>query len=182
MHSLVAADLYRIGGLKGFSGLLKGLRNPGFRYIYFVRQLTNCIKYSPKWLLFSFLKRHYSYKYGFQIPTQTKIGKGLYIGHFGTIIINKEVIIGDNCNLAPNTTIGETNRGEQKGSPVIGNQVWIGFGVVIVGRITIGSNVMIAPNSFVNFDVPDNSLVIGNPAKIISNQNAVEGYIDFIKK
>lgn len=182
MNNLIAADLYRLGGLKGFNGLLKGLRNPGFRYIYSVRKLSNCIKYSPKWLFFSLLKRHYSYKYGFQIPIQTKIGKGLYIGHFGTIIINKDVIIGNNCNIAPNTTIGETNRGKQKGSPTIGNLVWIGTGVVIVGKISIGSNVMIAPNSFVNVDVPDNSLVIGNPAKIISKENAVEGYIDFITK
>ena len=63
---------------------------------------------------------------------------------------------------------------------MIGDKVWIGTGAVIVGRIDIISNVLIAPNSFVNFDVPDNSLVIGNPARIIQRENATEGYINSI--
>ena len=55
-----------------------------------------------------------------------------------------------------------------------------GFGAnaVIVGKINIGNNVLIAPNSYVNFDVPDNSIVIGNPGKIIHKDNATEGYIN----
>ena len=180
MNIIIASDLYRIEGLKGFSGLLKGLKNPGFRYIYIFRILSTCIKYSPKWLLFSLLKRRYTYKYGFQIPTKTKIGKGLYIGHFGTLIINKNAIIGENCNLSPNVIIGETNRGEKRGSPKIGDKVWIGSGAVIVGSISIGNNVLIAPNSFVNEDIPNNSIVIGNPATIIQNNNATKDYINFV--
>ncbi len=175
-----AADLYRYGGLSGTKGFFKGLKTPGFRYLYLLRQLAGCTKYSPKWFLCSFLKRRYTFKYGFQIPTQTKIGPGLYIGHFGTIIINENVVIGNNCNIAPNVTLGETNRGILKGSPTLGNRVWIGTGAVVVGKITIGSNVLIAPNSFVNVDVPDNSLVMGNPAKIVSKENATEGYITFV--
>ena len=54
----------------------------------------------------------------------------------------------------------------------------MGTNSVIVGRITIGNNVLIAPNTFVNFDVPNNSIVIGNPAKIISKEKATEGYIN----
>lgn len=50
---------------------------------------------------------------------------------------------------------------------------------MIVGKITIGSNTLIAPNSYVNFDVPDNSIVLGNPAKIINNDNATKDYICF---
>lgn len=57
--------------------------------------------------------------------------------------------------------------------------VWIGTGSVIVGNVKIGSNVLIAPNSFVNMNVPNNSLVIGNPAKIISKENPTDGYIGF---
>ena len=56
--------------------------------------------------------------------------------------------------------------------------MWIGTNAVIVGNVRIGSDVLIAPLSFVNFDVPDHSIVIGNPAKIISRENAVEGYIE----
>ena len=68
--------------------------------------------------------------------------------------------------------------GKLMGCPVIGNHVWIGTGSVIVGNIKIGSNVLIAPNSFVNIDVPDNSLVIGNPCKVIMKENPCEGYIN----
>jgi len=64
-----------------------------------------------------------------------------------------------------------------KGYPTIGDNVWLGTGVVIVGNVNIGSNVLIAPNTFVNFDVPDHSMVIGNPARIIKKENPAEGYI-----
>ena len=126
------------------------------------------------------MHRIYMYKYGFQIPVGTKIGKGFYIGHFGTLVINGKAEIGDNCNVAHNVTIGQENRGKRKGFPVIGNKVWIGTGSVIVGKIKIGNNVLIAPNSYVNTDVPSNSLAIGNPLKIVKKDNAIEGYIEHI--
>lgn len=118
------------------------------------------------------------FKYGFQIPVSTQIGSGFYIGHFGTIVINEKAKIGENCNIAHGVTIGQANRGKSKGCPIIGNKVWIGTGAIIVGKITVGSNVLIAPNSYVNFDVPDNSVVLGNPGKIIPKANATEGYIN----
>ena len=127
---------------------------------------------------------YYEYKlkaldknFGFHIPGRTKIGNGLFIGHNGPIIINTEAIIGKNCNIASGVTIGRENRGKRNGAPIIGNQVWIGTNAVIVGKIYIGDNVLIAPNSFVNFDVPNNSIVLGNPAKVIQKNNATDKYI-----
>ena len=67
--------------------------------------------------------------------------------------------------------------GSRAGSPVLGNCVWVGVNAVIVGGITVGDDVMIAPNAFVNFDVPSHSVVIGNPGQIHIKQNATEGYI-----
>jgi serine O-acetyltransferase len=116
------------------------------------------------------------YKYGFQIGG--KIGKGFYIGHFGTIVTNTEVVIGNNCNIAHNVTIGVTRRGSKVGVPKIGNEVWIGTGAIIVGNIKIGSNVLIAPGAYVNFDVPDNSIIIGNPGSIKPSVDATIGYIN----
>ena len=49
--------------------------------------------------------------------------------------------------------------------------------LIVVGKIKIGNDVLIAPGAYVNFDVPDHSIVIGNPGKIIPKQNATEGYI-----
>ncbi|MBQ6708020.1 MAG: serine acetyltransferase, partial [Clostridia bacterium] len=113
-----------------------------------------------------------------QIPVTAKIGEGFYIGHLGRIIVNPDAVIGRNVNIATGVTIGRENRGKRKGSPVIGDNCWIGTNSVIVGNVKIGNDVLIAPLTFVNFDVPDHSLVVGNPAKIISKENATEGYIN----
>lgn len=180
MNRIIKADLYRHGGLSGIKGFLKGLRIPRFRYMYIFRKISESKKYSPKWLFFTLLKTRYTYKYGFQIPSTTEIGEGFYIGHFGTVVINCRAKIGKNCNVAHGVTIGQANRGKHKGYPTIGNKVWIGTGSVIVGNIQIGSNVLIAPNSFVNVDIPDNSLVFGNPCKIVSKEAPCEGYIEYI--
>ena len=83
-----------------------------------------------------------------------------------------------NINIATGVTIGQENRGKRKGCPTIGDNVWIGTNSVIVGNIKIGNDVLIAPLAFVNFDVPDHSVVIGNPARIIFKENATEGYIN----
>ena len=122
---------------------------------------------------------HYSYKYGFQIMPNTKIGKGLYIGHRGPVVINGGAEIGENCTLGHIVTIGQTNRGERAGCPRIGDRVFIGPGAVVVGKISIGDNVLIGPNTFVNFDVPANSIVTGNPAIVRHSPNATEGYVRF---
>ena len=180
MDREIKADLFRYHGLTGIKGFFKGLRIPGFRYMYLLRKKSKSIKYSPGWIFFNFLLHRYSFKYGFQIYSTTEIGEGFYIGHFGTIVINSRAKIGKNCNITHGVTIGQANRGKLAGYPTIGNNVWIGTGSVIVGNITIGTNVLIAPNSFVNINIPDNSLAIGNPCKIILKDNPCEGYINFV--
>ena len=117
------------------------------------------------------------YRYGFQIPLKTKIGGGFFIGHFGTVVISENAEIGSNCNIAHNVTIG-TGRGQRLGAPLIGNKVWIGTGAVLTGNIRIGDNVLIAPNAFVNVDIPSNSIALGNPVKIIPKNNPTEEYIN----
>lgn len=117
-------------------------------------------------------------KRGIEISCKTKIGKGLYLGHVYNITINPAVVIGENCNIHKGVTIGQENRGIRKGVPTIGNEVWIGMNATVVGSITIGDDVLIAPNSFVNQDVPSHSVVIGNPCIIKSKRNATEDYIN----
>ena len=109
------------------------------------------------------------------------IGKGLYLGHPYNISVSEFAEIGNNCNLSKGVTIGAENRGTRAGAPKLGNKVWVGTNAVIVGKITIGDNVLIAPNAFVNRDVPPDSIVIGNPAQIISGHpDATEGYINTV--
>lgn len=180
MDNTIKADLFRYGGLSGFKGFLKGLTFPGFRYSFLLRKAASHSKYSPLGLWYRLLLRKYSYRYGFQIPVATQIGQGFYLGHFGTIIINSRAKIGRNCNIGPGVIIGQESRGSRQGAPTIRDHVWIGSNSVIVGKIEIGSNVLIAPAAFVNFSVPDNSLVIGNPAKVIPREDPTAGYINHV--
>lgn len=148
------------------------------RYLRTYRKASFYSKKSIRGIFYRIKLNYLSEKSGIQIPTRAKIGKGFYIGHFGTIIINPDAIIGENVNIATGVTIGKTNRGEKKGVPVIGSNVWIGTNAVVVGNIKIGDDVLIAPNAYVNVDIPDHSVVIGNPAIIHSKENATEGYIN----
>jgi serine O-acetyltransferase len=179
MDPIIACDLYRHAGKVDFQTLLTHLIfSPGFKFMYVFRKANEHKRGSFRWLMYKLLHRKYIHKYGFQIPLSTRIGKGLYIAHFGNVVIHRDAILGDNCNLAHGVTVGQANRGKRKGCPVIGNKVWIGTGAVVVGKITIGDNVLIAPNAFVNLDVPSNSIVLGNPGKVIPKEDATVGYIN----
>lgn len=116
--------------------------------------------------------------YHVEISDSVKIGKGLYIGHPYGITINPKAILGENVNIHKGVTIGQENRGKRKGAPIIGDCVWIGVNSTIVGRITIGDDVLIAPNTYVNCDIPSHSVVFGNPCVIKHRDNATENYIN----
>lgn len=178
MNELIKKDLYRYSELSGTIGFLRGLQIPGFRYTYFLRKAAISSNRSLFGIFYRLMLRRYIYKYGIQIPVETKIGAGFYIGHFGNIIINEHAVLGKNCNISQGVTIGQANRGKLKGAPMIGNEVWIGANAVIVGNVKIGDDVLIAPNSFVNFDVPSNSMVISNRCEIKKRTNPTEGYIN----
>ncbi|MCM1450221.1 MAG: serine acetyltransferase [Clostridiales bacterium] len=116
--------------------------------------------------------------YKCEISERTQIGPGLFIGHPYCITINPKAMIGRNCHIHKGVTIGQENRGTRKGVPTIGNEVWIGINSTIVGNITIGDDVLIAPNTYVNCNVPSHSVVFGNPCIIKQRDNATENYIN----
>lgn len=128
--------------------------------------------------VYKLMERFTQFIYKCEISPEAKIDGGLYIGHPYCITINPNAKIGRNCNIHKGVTIGQENRGKRKGAPIIGNEVWIGVNSTIVGSITIGDDVLIAPNSYVNQDIPSHSVVFGNPCQIRSSQNATEGYIN----
>lgn len=144
------------------------------KYFRKVQEEKNIVKK----VIYRFNFKIYKKKNHIELDVRTNIGGGIYFGHPYCITINKNVIIGKNCNIHKGVTIGQENRGSRKGTPIIGDDVWIGINTTIVGKIKIGNDVLIAPNSFVNVDVPDHSIVIGNPCIIKHKIDATKDYIN----
>jgi len=111
---------------------------------------------------------------GISLPAECEIGEGLYIGHYGSIILAPQCRIGHNCSLAQNVTIGVAGSGEQRGAPVIGNRVFIGAHSVIVGRVTVGDDAVVCAGSVVVRAVPARAVVMGNPARVVSYEGSFE--------
>lgn len=170
-------DYYRMTG-KPFqydiNSIIIFLFSHQIRYMKLWRKANS--KMTP-WRRLSMLR--YARKYGLEISAKAELGDGIYLGHPYNITVAGETKIGNNVNLHKGCTIGRENRGKREGCPVIGNRVAIGINSTIVGNIRIGDDVIIAPNAFVNFDVPDHSVVIGNPGVIHRKENATQGYIAF---
>lgn len=118
-----------------------------------------------------------SRKTGIDFGGNRNIGKCLIIGHWGRIVINGDAKFGDEIMITHNVTIGRDIRGKRAGVPTFGNKICIRTNSTVVGNITIGDDVLIAPNTFVNFDVPSHSVVVGNPAQIHHRDNATAGHL-----
>ena len=100
------------------------------------------------------------------IDPSATIGEGLYIAHIGGVHINPEAVVGRRCDIAHRVTIGTSAMG-RKGAPVVGDNVYIGTGASIVGKIRIGDGAKIAANTLVITNVPEGATVMGVPGRII---------------
>ena len=83
------------------------------------------------------------------------------------VMVNEHTVIGENCTFYHNVTIGSRQFGMVAGAPVIGDEVIIYPGACIIGKITIGPRAIIGAGSIVLHDVPPNTVVAGNPAKVV---------------
>lgn len=172
MHEILAADLHRYGITKvtwlRICNYTLFSSTPGVRFIL-VHRLLQYYKLKTKFMAtpFYLLNKHLKVKYGYDISFRTQIGPGFYLGHFGGVVIHGDSIIGKNCNISQNVTIGVSNHGPGKGTPILGDNVFVGPGAVIIGSIRIGNNVTVGANTVVNFDVPDFSTVITSGSVIV---------------
>ena len=124
-----------------------------FRTIFYFR-INNPIKH----VLNIYCKKERN----FIIDITTKLGGGILTGHPYSIILNAESI-GNNFYVNHLVTVGEVN-GKR---PVIGNNVSIYTGAIVIGNITVGDHAVIGAGAVVVKDVPENAVVVGNPAKIV---------------
>lgn len=113
------------------------------------------------------LYNHIRKNFNCAVSPKITIGKNLYIGHAHGVNIGRTTVIGDNCRIYPSVeiaaaVIGDTamrKQGETRWHPKIGNDVFIGTGALIIGRIEIGDDVLIAAGATVTKDVPPHSVV-----------------------
>ena len=142
---------------------------PGLKYMILFR-LTQHYRRKNRFLFYFFFLwlRRLKVKYGLDISYRTKIGKGIYVGHFGGVVVHGDVEIGDYCNLSQGITLGVSNYGEKSGVPIIGHHVFLGPGSCVFGNVTVGNHVTIGANAVVTEDVSDNSTVLSPKSTTIN--------------
>lgn len=171
-QELYNADIARYGGKPELY----------IKIFLFLYRKAATTSFAPTKFLYKALFRFWADRRGLELSTNQQIVGGLYLGHAYNITINSNAKIGRNCNIHKGVVIGQANRGSRKGYPTIGDRVWIGINSAIVGNVNIGDDVMIAPNSFVNVDIPSHSVVFGNPCIIKHRDWATEEYVNnFVK-
>ena len=169
---VIKRDLYRYSGSRSYiRNIIKFISTRPLHIIVLYR----CIKffdrnklYYPIRVFLLIIYRFFETLYGISLPVKCKIGHGLYIGHFGGVIINQEVVIGNNCNISHNVTIGKSNSAQSSGVPTIGDNVYIAPGAVISGGISIGNECLIGPNAVVLSSTEEGAVVLPQPAFQVS--------------
>ena len=140
-----------------------------YRLVYFLHTLK--IPILPELINKIFIRL----LFGCQIGTGAKLGRNVILGYGGIgIVLHPRVVIGSNTNIGTNVTIGGTSKKYEV--PKIGSNTIISSGAKIIGPITVGNNCVIGANAVVTKDIPDNSLAVGIPARVVKTNINIDDY------
>lgn len=150
---------------------------PGFRALAVHRfgawraTLRPAILRKPLSLIYYMLYRYIRNQYGIELWYTTTIGRRVRISHQSGIVIHPRAVIGDDCLIRQNVTLGavggarHSRAGEE--APTLGRDVEIGAGAVIVGKVKVGDHARIGPNVVITMNVPEGATVFAEPPRIM---------------
>jgi len=163
MFSDIRSDLAAYGGVWSSQGFWAMVVYRFGRWRYTIR--SGMLR-KPFSLIYRFSYKLAQVATGIELPCEVPVGRNFRIDHFGGIVISGYASFGDNCIVRNGVTVGLKNL-DEKAAPRIGNNVNIGAGAKLLGNITIGDNVDIGANAVVISSVPDNSIAVGIPARVL---------------
>lgn len=162
MYDNIRDDLRNHGGQLGAQGFWVMLVYRFGRWRYGVR---SPLLRKPLSFLYRILFKLVQILTGIEFPCEVEVGRNFVIDHFGGIVVSGYARFGDNCRIRNGVVVGLA-RVDDPCAPQIGNNVDIGTGAKVLGRIRIGNNVLIGANAVVTRDVPDDCIAVGVPAVI----------------
>ena len=162
-------------GIKSVLNILNkySLNNDAYRLLKYRRKIMRGGKLISYYYKFKYNKiclRNNSF-----IPISAQIGDNIVFPHgLAGIFISQKAIIGDNCVVFHQVTIGSNNLKDSNGygAPIIGNNVYIGAGAKIIGNVKIGDNVRIGANAVIVNDIPANATVVLDNPRIILHEKS----------
>jgi serine O-acetyltransferase len=110
---------------------------------------------------------------GIMLPLRAEIGHGLYIAHFGGVIVNEASVVGRNCTIMHGVTLGNSGRWDRSDdAPHLGDRVYVGAGACVLGSIEIGEDAVVGANAVVNRSLDARAVAVGAPASVISHRGS----------
>lgn len=158
------------GGTVGLMPLLRELFNPGTQAVLVYRLgrwCNGCIAplRVPLRIMHFVLQYFVAWRVGIYIPVRAEVGPGIVIHNWGGGIVLPCAPIGRNLTIVGGGVVMDYR------TRAIGDDVWIGPGTKVIGKIRIGNRVRTGPNSVLQADVPDDMIAYGNPARVIRRMN-----------
>ncbi len=144
---------------------------PGFRAVAVHRFGVWRMTIRPKLLrapfsvLYGMLFRHCRNRYGIELPYTVRLGRGVIIEHQGAIVVHGACEIGDGCIIRQGCTLGLRRLDDLTAAPILDDDVQLGAGAVVLGRIRLGKGARVGANAVVLNDVPAGTTVWGIPAR-----------------
>lgn len=152
----------------------RSLWSPGFQALLayrlgvWVKSIRSRILRGPVRLLARFLGFFVRNFYGIELQLPTVVGRRLQIAHQHGIVIHPRAVIGDDCLIRQGVSLGGLRPGPVSRAPTLGDRVEVGAGAMIIGRVSIGDDVVIGPNAVVTTNVPPGSIVASPQSRIMT--------------